>query len=57
MPLGIKTMLQREDKKDEVINEHGEAKYKEMLAAAGGSLTKLCIRRKPSSLTFWMKRY
>jgi GMP synthase-like glutamine amidotransferase len=28
---GIKTMLQREDKKDEVINEHGEAKYKEML--------------------------
>lgn len=28
---GIKTMLQREDKKYEVINEHGEAKYKEML--------------------------
>jgi GMP synthase-like glutamine amidotransferase len=30
-PLGIKTMLLREEKKDEVINEHGEAKYKEML--------------------------
>lgn len=30
-PIGIKTMLLREDKKDEVINEHGEAKYKEML--------------------------
>ena len=30
-PHGIKTMLLREDKKDEVINEHGEAKYKEML--------------------------
>jgi GMP synthase-like glutamine amidotransferase len=28
---GIKLMLEREDKKDEVINEHGEAKYKEML--------------------------
>jgi GMP synthase-like glutamine amidotransferase len=28
---GIKLMLQREDKKEEVINEHGEAKYKEML--------------------------
>ena len=28
---GIKTMLLREDKKDEVINEHGENKYKEML--------------------------
>lgn len=28
---GIKTMLLREDKKDEVINEHGESKYKEML--------------------------
>jgi GMP synthase-like glutamine amidotransferase len=30
-PLGIKTMLLREEKKEEVINEHGEAKYKEML--------------------------
>ncbi|RFZ81720.1 GMP synthase [Mucilaginibacter terrenus] len=30
-PVGIKSMLLREDKKDEVINEHGEAKYKEML--------------------------
>ncbi|MCO5937206.1 GMP synthase [Mucilaginibacter sp. RB4R14] len=28
---GMSVMLQREDKKDEVINEHGEAKYKEML--------------------------
>jgi GMP synthase-like glutamine amidotransferase len=28
---GIKTLLLREDKKDEVINEHGENKYKEML--------------------------
>jgi GMP synthase-like glutamine amidotransferase len=28
---GIKTMLLREDKRDEVINEHGESKYKEML--------------------------
>jgi hypothetical protein len=28
---GIKLMLLREDKKGEVINEHGEAKYKEML--------------------------
>jgi GMP synthase-like glutamine amidotransferase len=28
---GIKLMLMRDDKKDEVINEHGEAKYKEML--------------------------
>lgn len=28
---GIKLMLEREEKKDEVINEHGEAKYKEML--------------------------
>ncbi|MET3978532.1 GMP synthase-like glutamine amidotransferase [Mucilaginibacter sp. UYP25] len=28
---GIKTMLLREDKKEDVINEHGEAKYKEML--------------------------
>jgi len=30
-PTGIKLMLMREDKKDEVIHEHGEAKYKEML--------------------------
>ena len=30
-PHGVKTMLLRADKKDEVINEHGEAKYKEML--------------------------
>ncbi|MEO7211839.1 GMP synthase [Mucilaginibacter sp.] len=30
-PIGIKTMLLREEKKEEVINEHGEAKYKEML--------------------------
>ncbi len=30
-PLGIKTMLLRGEKKEEVINEHGEAKYKEML--------------------------
>lgn len=30
-PVGIKSMLLRDDKKDEVINEHGEAKYKEML--------------------------
>lgn len=30
-PTGIKLMLMREDKKSEVINEHGEAKYKEML--------------------------
>lgn len=28
---GIKTMLLREDKKDEVIAEHGEGKYREML--------------------------
>ncbi|RYU87244.1 GMP synthase [Mucilaginibacter terrigena] len=28
---GIKTMLLREDKKKEVINEHGESKYREML--------------------------
>lgn len=28
---GIKILLLREDKKEEVINEHGEAKYKEML--------------------------
>ncbi|MGY4535896.1 GMP synthase-like glutamine amidotransferase [Mucilaginibacter sp. UYNi724] len=28
---GIKTMLLRDDKKEDVINEHGEAKYKEML--------------------------
>lgn len=28
---GIKTMLLREDKKDEVIAEHGESKYREML--------------------------
>lgn len=30
-PAGVKTMLLREEKKQEVINEHGEAKYKEML--------------------------
>ncbi|TSD63991.1 GMP synthase [Inquilinus sp. KBS0705] len=29
--MGIKAMLLREDKKDEVISEHGEQKYKEML--------------------------
>lgn len=28
---GMKLLLQREDKKDEVINEHGEAKYNEMI--------------------------
>jgi hypothetical protein len=28
---GIKNMLLREDKKDEVIAEHGEGKYREML--------------------------
>ncbi|MES2266399.1 MAG: GMP synthase [Bacteroidota bacterium] len=28
---GMSVMLQREDKKHDVINEHGEAKYKEML--------------------------
>jgi GMP synthase-like glutamine amidotransferase len=30
--VGMKLLLQREDKKAEVINEHGEAKYKEMIA-------------------------
>ncbi|WP_374951840.1 type 1 glutamine amidotransferase [Mucilaginibacter sp.] len=29
--VGMKLLLQREDKKDEVINEHGEAKYQEMI--------------------------
>ncbi|MDB5288142.1 MAG: synthase [Mucilaginibacter sp.] len=28
---GMKLMLQREHKKDEVVNEHGEGKYKEMI--------------------------
>jgi GMP synthase-like glutamine amidotransferase len=28
---GMKLMLQREHKKDEVVNEHGESKYKEMI--------------------------
>jgi GMP synthase-like glutamine amidotransferase len=28
---GMKLMLQRQDKKDEVINEHSEGKYKEMI--------------------------
>ncbi|OOQ58611.1 type 1 glutamine amidotransferase [Mucilaginibacter pedocola] len=30
-PIGVKGMLLREEKKEEVINEHGEAKYREML--------------------------
>jgi GMP synthase-like glutamine amidotransferase len=30
--VGMKLLLQREDKKAEVINEHGETKYKEMIA-------------------------
>jgi hypothetical protein len=29
---GMKNLLLKEDKKDEVINEHGDVKYKEMLS-------------------------